>query len=224
MSDLNPERLQAAADAAKEVARYEYEYSYFGDEDRTIANWQKVAQAAILSYGPTTDWLRLNEAIELLQHAYYTERVSHEDFDAIERFLVKVGVLESGEEERTGFPGYDLTEIRDEIAERLGQIPLKPKTAQEALRGIAHWFDLVDEALGLNQFPENAEVQNHLRDLANGLDGKVAIQVDLLKSLVDPDECWFDHHGGCQAHGYLSLEPGEACPQEELRAILEAAR
>ena len=27
------------------------------------------------------------------------------------------------------------------------------------------------------------------------------------------EPCWFDHHGGCQAHGYLSLEPGEHCPE-----------
>lgn len=45
---------------------------------------------------------------------------------------------------------------------------------------------------------------------------------DLLESLVDPDMCWFDHHGGCQAHGYLGLEPGEVCPQEQLKAILAA--
>jgi hypothetical protein len=45
---------------------------------------------------------------------------------------------------------------------------------------------------------------------------------DLLESLVDDDPCWFDHHGGCQAHGYLSLEPGELCPQAELKALLAA--
>ena len=43
---------------------------------------------------------------------------------------------------------------------------------------------------------------------------------DLLESLVDDGECSFDHHGGCQAHGYLSLEPGEKCPQQELRDLL----
>jgi hypothetical protein len=39
----------------------------------------------------------------------------------------------------------------------------------------------------------------------------------LLADLTDPDECSFDHHGGCQAHGYLSLEPGEKCPQREAK-------
>lgn len=30
---------------------------------------------------------------------------------------------------------------------------------------------------------------------------------------VNHEPCRFDHHGGCQAHGYLSLEPGERCPE-----------
>lgn len=28
-----------------------------------------------------------------------------------------------------------------------------------------------------------------------------------------------DHHGGCQAHGYLSLKPGERCPMGEANEI-----
>lgn len=42
----------------------------------------------------------------------------------------------------------------------------------------------------------------------------------LIRDLTDPDDCWFDHHGGCQAHGYLSLEPGEKCPQQEAKELL----
>jgi hypothetical protein len=42
----------------------------------------------------------------------------------------------------------------------------------------------------------------------------------LLAELVDPDDCWFDHHGGCQAHGYLSLEQGEKCPHFEAKELL----
>jgi len=44
----------------------------------------------------------------------------------------------------------------------------------------------------------------------------------LLDDLVDPDDCWFDHHGGCQAHGYLDLQPGQICPQQEAKAVLAA--
>ncbi len=44
----------------------------------------------------------------------------------------------------------------------------------------------------------------------------------LISDLLDSDDCWFDHHGGCQAHGYLSLEPGEQCPHAEAKALLAA--
>ena len=46
----------------------------------------------------------------------------------------------------------------------------------------------------------------------------------ILDDLVDGEEpCRFDHHGGCQEHGYISLEPGERCPMgEAMEAALEA--
>ena len=46
--------------------------------------------------------------------------------------------------------------------------------------------------------------------------------LNLIRDLVDGDDCWFDHHGGCQAHGCLSLEPGEKCPHQEGKEILTA--
>ncbi|WP_280466781.1 hypothetical protein [Nocardia cyriacigeorgica] len=42
----------------------------------------------------------------------------------------------------------------------------------------------------------------------------------LVRDFTDPDECSFDHHGGCQAHGYLSLEPGELCPHAEAKQMI----
>lgn len=48
----------------------------------------------------------------------------------------------------------------------------------------------------------------------------VSVSRELLESLIDGDPCSFDHHGGCQAHGYLELEPGELCPQAELKQHL----
>jgi hypothetical protein len=45
----------------------------------------------------------------------------------------------------------------------------------------------------------------------------------LINELVDPDDCNLDHHGGCQAHGYLSLEPGEICPHAAAKTVLDAA-
>lgn len=42
----------------------------------------------------------------------------------------------------------------------------------------------------------------------------------LLRDMTDPDPCRFDHHGGCQAHGYLDLKPGEKCPHAEAKELL----
>jgi hypothetical protein len=42
----------------------------------------------------------------------------------------------------------------------------------------------------------------------------------LINDLTDEGECWFDHHGGCQAHGYLDLKPGEKCPHQEAKELL----
>lgn len=42
----------------------------------------------------------------------------------------------------------------------------------------------------------------------------------LIESLADPDDCWFDHHGGCQAHGYLDLKQGEVCPVQHAKDFL----
>jgi hypothetical protein len=46
----------------------------------------------------------------------------------------------------------------------------------------------------------------------------VAQATALIRDLTDPEECSFDHHGGCQAHGYLNLEPGESCPQADAKS------
>lgn len=40
---------------------------------------------------------------------------------------------------------------------------------------------------------------------------------ELLECLVDENDCWFDHHGGCQEHGYLTLQPGDICPQQQAK-------
>ncbi|KQQ65063.1 hypothetical protein [Microbacterium sp. Leaf320] len=42
----------------------------------------------------------------------------------------------------------------------------------------------------------------------------------LIRDMTDPDDCSFDHNGGCQAHGYLSLQPGEKCPHAEAKELL----
>lgn len=49
------------------------------------------------------------------------------------------------------------------------------------------------------------------------------IRRELLEALVDSGECWFDHNGDCQEHGY-GLLAGELCPQAELKALLVVQR
>lgn len=48
----------------------------------------------------------------------------------------------------------------------------------------------------------------------------VVAPIELLNDLVDLDPCSFDHRGGCQSHGYLSLQPGETCPEEAAKQLI----
>ena len=61
-------------------------------------------------------------------------------------------------------------------------------------------------------------------EVPDALPGEWAAALTLLWSLTDPDDCWFDHHGGCQAHGFLSLEQGEVCPVEQSKRLQLAVR
>lgn len=40
----------------------------------------------------------------------------------------------------------------------------------------------------------------------------------LLEDLADPDPCRYDHHGYCQAHGWLQTEP--RCPHLRAKELL----
>lgn len=41
--------------------------------------------------------------------------------------------------------------------------------------------------------------------------------LDLIEELVDPDDCWFDHHGNCQAHGCIS----QPCVMQRAKEIVD---
>lgn len=64
----------------------------------------------------------------------------------------------------------------------------------------------------------------HRRHVAQVLDEAMREQEaqmrQLIRDMTDPGECWFDHHGGCQEHGYLDLKPGELCPHAEAKQLL----
>ncbi|WP_433078920.1 hypothetical protein ACQP1P_38705 [Dactylosporangium sp. CA-052675] len=72
-------------------------------------------------------------------------------------------------------------------------------------------FDDLDEQVRVH-------VAEGLRQATEGEDRAVLLR--FAREYVDPGECSFDHHGGCQAHGWLSPRPGEQCPNAEVRALL----
>lgn len=74
----------------------------------------------------------------------------------------------------------------------------------------------------LPEFDTWHEFADHLAAVIAALPDITIVPRSLLAELVDPDPCWFDHNGGCQAHGYIGLEPGETCPVHDARAILAA--
>lgn len=75
---------------------------------------------------------------------------------------------------------------------------------------------------GINWDSETESIHGlFMRDAKEALEAAapfiISQATDLISDLTDPDECSFDHHGGCQAHGYLSLQPGETCPQHDAK-------
>lgn len=42
----------------------------------------------------------------------------------------------------------------------------------------------------------------------------------ILADLTDPDPCWYDHHGYCQAHAWLATTP--ACPHARAKALTQS--
>ncbi|TYB71189.1 hypothetical protein FXF51_01765 [Nonomuraea sp. PA05] len=52
--------------------------------------------------------------------------------------------------------------------------------------------------------------------------GFVFVPVELLDALSDPEPCYFDHDGGCQAHGPTFTYP--RCPHAHARELLATTR
>lgn len=56
--------------------------------------------------------------------------------------------------------------------------------------------------------------------------GDVVIRAADLRALLDVAgggaPCHRDHHGGCQTHNMLDLDPGDWCPVAFVRALLDA--
>lgn len=64
-------------------------------------------------------------------------------------------------------------------------------------------------------------VRRHLTAALAIVEGAlVKPMLKLLSELTDPDDCWYDHNGGCQAHGFISLQDGETCPHADAKKVL----
>lgn len=70
---------------------------------------------------------------------------------------------------------------------------------------------------GDGQTYHNARFTAHAREDIPFLLDRVAELEALVKDLTDPDACYFDHHGYCQAHGWMATEP--ACPHGRAHAL-----
>ena len=92
-------------------------------------------------------------------------------------------------------------------------------TALEGARAARSQIDdrLATNRLGRSLIREMDRDMLTLRAAGDAIDKVIAGAQTLIRDLTDPDDCWFDHNGGCQAHGYLSLGPGELCPHEEAK-------
>lgn len=90
---------------------------------------------------------------------------------------------------------------------------LHPHSAAEQLRAIFTGAQHADDAL-------IAALARQLLAEYDELGGERDRMFLLIADLVDDGECRFDHHGGCQEHGYLELEPGELCPHAEAKQLL----
>ena len=42
--------------------------------------------------------------------------------------------------------------------------------------------------------------------------------MSIIRGMVDPDECSYDHHGNCQAHGWTGTDP--SCPHKRAKELL----
>lgn len=92
--------------------------------------------------------------------------------------------------------------------QRGGQIRIFPK------RG--GW--IIANVLAKGDNPDaDAEFVAHAREDIPALIAEVESLRAILADLVDPDSCWFDHHGYCQAHTWLT--EGE-CPHSRAKKAL----
>lgn len=97
-------------------------------------------------------------------------------------------------------------------------------TDQDAMEYAAHLADRARLALGAGLDGERVRKLWQQRrpivvhDLPPGGEPDRPRLLALVRDLADDDECWFDHHGYCQAHGWMTTET--PCPHARARELL----
>lgn len=65
------------------------------------------------------------------------------------------------------------------------------------------------------------EYGERMQARATAAEAQVAELLALLAEFVhDNDDCWFDHHGDCQAHGWHGLQRREDCGHARAKRLL----
>ncbi|HEY3480300.1 MAG TPA: hypothetical protein VGL02_15485 [Streptomyces sp.] len=75
---------------------------------------------------------------------------------------------------------------------------------------------------GDGQTYANARFIGHARDDVKFLLEQLDQLEGLVKDLADPDPCYFDHHGYCQAHGWTDTDP--KCPDGRAQQLFPGIR
>ncbi|MGW7398072.1 hypothetical protein ACWGH7_16425 [Streptomyces cyaneofuscatus] len=92
--------------------------------------------------------------------------------------------------------------------------PADPK--QPAYEAVFAYIRSQPDALPATTVERNAMIWRAVHAALNAappapaVSERLALVESLVADFVDPDPCWFDHHGYCQAHGWVGTDPG--CP------------
>lgn len=80
------------------------------------------------------------------------------------------------------------------------------------------WRDIVAEypIIDLRFRPDAEAVLDALTAAGWRPDGTALLS--LIEDLTDDELCWFDHHGYCQAHGWMATDP--ECPDARAQKLL----
>ncbi len=46
----------------------------------------------------------------------------------------------------------------------------------------------------------------------------LARSLAILEDMIDSGECWYDHHGYCQEHAWMTINP--SCPHKRAKQLL----